>query len=578
MINWFKLIDQNRAAEPIPVRSKILSDNLRRGRYLAILVICVETIFILFDLIAMAVGYHKNFSYLAYLILYVIMLAINIAFLYLATTRFQSLSTASSQPDRTSEYIILGYMTTVMCWGSIVTLLDQQLYGQTIVFMVNMIACAVIFIQDWRSMLIPFTSSSLIVLIGLPFFQTKGDILFGHYVNLIIFISMSWLASQFIFQAYHLNLKSSLEIEKTNQLLENEIEQNRQINEMLNQVNFQLRSLSLVDELTGVANRRGLRNFIDQAFIQKEIQVEHMGVLMIDLDRFKQYNDNFSHTAGDKALVAIGHILKEKAWLPLELVARWGGDEFVLVSYSRNADELIDLADSIRQRVEILSSEENSGLSGLMTVSIGTSFREANKPSDSGPIISDADMAMYSAKRAGRNKVWSYPARVRIIPVSTLDQVQVTASLAEKIWREYYPPIYDTEQIEYMLDKFQSANQIWQDIQANHFQYDLVTYQDDWAGYMAARTEEYAQAIFLSQLYIDKIYRRNHLARRLLDSLIERGKALGLHTIYVTVNRQNAQSISFYENCGFVKTGSRTTDLGAGYVTDDYVMTLNLPE
>jgi diguanylate cyclase (GGDEF)-like protein len=580
MLNWLKYFDQSRAAEPAQVRRKILTDNLRRGSFLAILVIGIETVFIIIDLIAMATRYHDNFPYLSYLILYAIMLAINITFILLAKAKAAFLAADTSElPDLLSENAILSYMTLVMCWGSLVTLLDQELYGQTLVFMVNMIACSVVFIEDWRRMLVPFAVSSIIILVGLPFFQSNPDILIGHYANLVIFIIVAWLASRFLYHAYRRDLKSRLEIEKTNLLLEDKIEQNRQINEKLNQVNFQLRNLSLVDELTGVANRRGLRNFIDQVFYQKEIPVEHMGALMIDMDHFKQYNDSFGHMAGDQALSAIAGVLKDNAWLPLELVARWGGEEFVLISYSRTADEMNDLADRIRQKVESLADpEEGYGLAGPITVSIGISYRDVDKAADAGPIISDADMAMYSAKRAGRNKVWSYPARIKIIPVTTMEQAEVTSDLAKRIWRESYPAVFSAAQIEFMLEKFQRADQIWQDIQSSQFQYDIVRYQDEWAGYMAARPDESAKTLILSHLYIDKLYRRNHLARQLLELLADRGKSLGFLSIQVNVGKQNDQSITFYENCGFTKTGSVTTDIGSGFILDDYIMTLTWPE
>jgi diguanylate cyclase (GGDEF)-like protein len=576
MLRWQDFfINEQPAADPLPGRRKAIDENFRRGGFLAVLIIILETIFAAVDMVAMALKGNDGFSYVGYLTLYVLMLAINIVFLALAKTRRMA-SDLDEQGVRLSEIIILTYVAVNMCWGSLVALMDQRLYGQTLAFMVNMVACSVIFIIEWRRMLIPYALSSLILMAGLPFFQKDQNILIGHYINLSVFIIMAWLGSRLLYQDYHRNLKCNLDLEQANQRLEEEIGQNRLINDKLNKVNFQLRNLSMVDELTSVANRRGLRNFIDQAFAQQEQPVTHMGALMVDIDHFKQFNDSFGHSAGDQALVEIARRLEGQLIPPLEMVARWGGEEFIFISFLREENELHELAEAIRQEAEKLADQKDSNLAGPLTVSIGTGYKSVDRPSDVGPVIEDADMAMYSAKRAGRNKIWSLPARIRIIPVTTPEQIDDLASLARKIWLEHYTPLIGTEQAEYMLEKFQSPQAILQDIQELEYQYDLISYQDEWAGYMAACPDDSKKAFFLSKLYVDSMYRGNHLARKMLDHLSERCLARGYTKIWLTVNKHNENSIAAYKKMGFVRGKPVVKDIGGGFVMDDYIMTLTL--
>jgi diguanylate cyclase (GGDEF)-like protein len=555
----------------------ILEENYRRGEVFAILAIFTEAVFAALDILAMLRKNGEPYKgfYLSCLILYLLMLAVSILFYVLARTR-RPLSGPSGKEARPSEFILMSYITFIMCWSSLTTLLDQKLSGQTLVFMIITLACPAFFVISWRRMLIPFAASSAVILAGLPFFQEDRSLLASLYANLLVFIIISWLVSRMLYRAYVRDLKSSGELGRTQLHLEDEINRNSMLTDNLNRANLQMKNLSLVDEMTGVASRKGLRNFIDQAFEQKNHQNIHFGVLMIDIDRFAAYNEKFGQNAGDKALAGLASLLTDCAWLPLEIVARWGGEEFVFVSFDREEVEIHELAESIRHQVETLADRDGRVLLGPLTVSIGTGYKQAEKPSDVGSIIADANLAMYSAKRAGRNKVWSIPPQIKIVPVISQDLADEVAALAGKIWREHYTPIIGLEQVEYMLGQFQTPEAIWQDILERQYEYDLISYQGEWAGYMAACPDDEKNAFFLSKLYVDAMYRGNHLARRMLDNLIGRCQQNGYHKIRLTVNKHNDDAIAAYKKMGFAKGKPIVTDIGGGFVMDDFVMTLAL--
>ena len=148
------------------------------------------------------------------------------------------------------------------------------------------------------------------------------------------------------------------------------------------------------DPLTGLLNRRGLEEILSPASEEKDILKQAFAVFMLDVDRFKRFNDQFGHLSADKVLEHLANILKAAVRNP-DLVARYGGDEFVIVVPDVTADESIQLAERLREQVERL---------GLCTVSIGLTFSDGRDISAKS-ILDLADTALLEAKRAGRNCV-----------------------------------------------------------------------------------------------------------------------------------------------------------------------------
>ena len=560
-MNWPSLFRSKFEEHEKPaIQQMMIADNLRRGRVLAVAVIWFEIIFAAVNISVMLFEANESFYFGLYMLMYGVMIVANLLLLVLAG-KHQRLEQIQPGKIRLYDNLLLLYMTFSMVWGSAVTLFDQRLYGQLTVFMVNMIISSVIFIVEARRMLIPYLLSTVILLAGLPFLQLSPDVLVGHYANLAVFIVIAWLSSRLLYQSYCRNLTSKL---------------------ALDQANLKLNQLSLIDELTGIANRRGLRNFITQVFAQREYKFAKLSVIMIDIDHFKQYNDCFGHAAADRILAAIAEVLDAAASSPLEIAARMGGDEFILISFSFSLQQLEEMSAKIRDRVvELAAASGSDHLEGKVTVSIGGSQMPVLVEQDVAKVIEAADSAMYQAKSNGRNRVCiqtsdNLPAaaRARLDPVNSPEQAGIVARLARKIWMEHYTPIIGASQVEHMLEKFQTRERIWQDISGNVYHYDLLRMQGEPAGYMAYRYESEQRAVFLSKLYIDRPFRGNRLARLMLDRLIEYGGQQGAREIYLTVNKNNTASIAAYEKMGFVRTDSVVNDIGSGFVMDDYVMRL----
>jgi diguanylate cyclase (GGDEF)-like protein/PAS domain S-box-containing protein len=162
-----------------------------------------------------------------------------------------------------------------------------------------------------------------------------------------------------------------------------------------------LERLSLHDPLTGVANRRYLETCLLARFDQREQLGRGFGLLMIDVDHFKQVNDRHGHEAGDEALRTLARTL-DHGVRGDDAVVRYGGEEFVVVSPVEDADALVELADRLRRLVRA-TRVRLAGRTLTLTVSIGASLAQAGD--DPATLLERADRGLLIAKRAGRDRV-----------------------------------------------------------------------------------------------------------------------------------------------------------------------------
>lgn len=147
------------------------------------------------------------------------------------------------------------------------------------------------------------------------------------------------------------------------------------------------------------------------------------------------------------------------------------------------------------------------------------------------------------------------------------------AGIARVIWTEHYTPIIGESQVEYMLKNIQSAEKIEEKMAAGEDYYMAYLY-GRLIGYMAIKTE--SDRMFLSKLYIEKDFRGRGIADQFIRLLIDEANTAGKHKIALTVNRNNIISISIYKKMGFEIEGELVTDIGGGFVMDDYVMVKNI--
>jgi diguanylate cyclase (GGDEF)-like protein len=163
-----------------------------------------------------------------------------------------------------------------------------------------------------------------------------------------------------------------------------------------------LRTLALTDELTGVANRRSIGLFGEEAFAQARRDDDALTVLTIDIDRFKSVNDTHGHFAGDEVLVRIARAC-QAALRPSDRLGRMGGEEFLVLLPGTGLDAALPIAERLRQSASALVFDDLA--SGLrVTLSLGAASLEPGD-ADLADLLRRADLALYRAKRLGRNRV-----------------------------------------------------------------------------------------------------------------------------------------------------------------------------
>lgn len=177
----------------------------------------------------------------------------------------------------------------------------------------------------------------------------------------------------------------------------------------LREMAVELESQTFVDGLTGIANRRRFDLHLEDEFRRAKRNAAPISLIMIDVDCFKDYNDNYGHQLGDEALIRIATALSSVLHRSRDLVSRYGGEEFAVILPETNAEGALQVAESMRTEVEALALEHaHSRVSSQVTASVGVATLVPEHAAKTGNLIHAADRALYQAKRAGRNCVVVY--------------------------------------------------------------------------------------------------------------------------------------------------------------------------
>lgn len=195
------------------------------------------------------------------------------------------------------------------------------------------------------------------------------------------------------------------QLEQRNQALEETTNVMEVVVRQLNQVNTRLKEIAMIDELTGIANRRSLEEYLSREWCHALRQQEYLAVIMLDVDFFKLYNDTYGHQAGDECLRAVAAVLAQNSKRSTDVAARYGGEEFAVVLRGTDSEGAWHVAENIRQNVEDLYMKtEASQIAPYVTVSLGVAAVIPKIANNYIEIIKHADEALYQAKEEGRNR------------------------------------------------------------------------------------------------------------------------------------------------------------------------------
>ncbi len=185
----------------------------------------------------------------------------------------------------------------------------------------------------------------------------------------------------------------------------------------------ELDAISRSDSLTGLANRRSFDENLVRAWARCARNREPLSVLVIDVDHFKSYNDLHGHTQGDKCLAEVAALLSRCANRADDLAARWGGEEFVLLLPGTDATGARKVAEALHHALRTATIVHGaSDVSEQVTVSVGVATAQPGTKDASSFLLRAADMALYEAKRRGRDRT--------VVDGAELQTHSVTARLA----------------------------------------------------------------------------------------------------------------------------------------------------
>ncbi len=280
------------------------------------------------------------------------------------------------------DYYSPVFVALLLIYLSIINSLDQISNNQISVFIIGLLVPAVLVILRPPINYLVYSIPYLIFIAGLFLFQTNPAFLTANIVNGSVFFICVLLISRFMYENQVSHLMKNIKLEENNQ---------------------QLTFLSSHDPLTRLANRRNFEEYLNRTVTVQSKQ-NSVILLLVDIDHFKQVNDQFGHPAGDEILREVAAIIQENI-RGGDLAARWGGEEFLIMIPGCSLQQGKQLGERLRKMIAersfLVKGNEIS-----VTISVGVAFMvPRTEEFDFQHAYHQVDQALYQAKAQGRNTV-----------------------------------------------------------------------------------------------------------------------------------------------------------------------------
>ncbi len=178
----------------------------------------------------------------------------------------------------------------------------------------------------------------------------------------------------------------------------------KKLNLALAEANSLLNALATTDPLTGLPNRRLFDERLDEEWQRVLRQGGAFGIVAIDVDHFKNFNDSFGHPAGDECLKQVANAI-DASCRTIDIGARIGGEEFAILLPEIDASGAVAAAERVREAIQCLALDHPHNEGGVVTVSLGVAVGSPSELANPSELMASADRALYQAKTGGRNRV-----------------------------------------------------------------------------------------------------------------------------------------------------------------------------
>lgn len=363
--------------------------NLNRGRVITPLIILLESALFIWKWTGPRTQIDSYYMAL-YAVLTVASMIVY-AFVILARRGFIS-------SDLTKLYVGYTFFALMLLWACGITILDQQQYGQIVVFVGVIFALAVAAYVEPVVMLVLYTASLAVLFFGFRLYDVPAAVRIGHEINAVSSGLLAWLvARQHFAHRYRDFLNTRVIAQKNRELA--------LANDGLRDANRRLELISHIDEVTQVANRRAFERAFDGEWRRAMRDRRPIALAFIDVDHFKDFNDLYGHLAGDECLASVARTALTAIRRPGDFVGRFGGEEFILILPDTDKRGAQHICEQIRLRViDLQIPHGRSSAGGFVSVSIGTASILPRAELDPMDFVDLVDRAMYEAKRLGRNR------------------------------------------------------------------------------------------------------------------------------------------------------------------------------
>lgn len=293
--------------------------------------------------------------------------------------------------SRYDSAIQRSFLVFGLFWTMFFSLNSQVYSDQITVFQFGTGFIAIIALMTPAFSLFAFGSVTLTFIALIPLYQPDAYLMTSDIINSIYLFFLSMCVT---FILYRNNLKDFLLNAKIH-------EQNKELTDL----NRQLEELSNRDSLTGIHNRRFFDKKVKDEWQSATQNGRVLSVAIMDIDDFKAYNDLYGHLQGDTVLKAVVECIQTQAKRPTDILARFGGEEFVLLLPNTDEPGAKLLCERIRHAVSDLHIAHERSDTGQLTISIGICTLTPELDQDFISAIKQADAALYEAKKQGKNKV-----------------------------------------------------------------------------------------------------------------------------------------------------------------------------
>jgi len=321
-------------------------------------------------------------------------------------------------PDEFPRKLADGIMGICLIFALSVVVTPVYFFTKTLVpfFLVGITASVIYMVITVQSIIHQRVGARLFLVASLILFTAfindilvSLEIIFTGYVTplgfLVFMIIQAFLLSYRFYDSFKTIENQEQELRRHKDRLEETMEAH--MAELI-EANHRLLTLTIIDALTQIANRRRFDDYLTKEWQRMKREKKPLALILSDIDYFKKYNDNYGHQAGDDCLKSVAQTLEKSINRPADLVARYGGEEFCAILPNTSLKGAKIIAERMRNNVEKQQNRHAySAANNYVTISLGVASFRPDTDNTPEKLIELADQRLYKAKNGGRNRVFA---------------------------------------------------------------------------------------------------------------------------------------------------------------------------